>query len=396
MWVSPDWKDLGTPAGDLAAKSKSYSSRKDPATETVSVLAVNAINGSESYNHLPVYTSYMPGLPYRGKLDVQNGILIDFMGFRIPQKLYCSKAYMGQTPAHDLRLRQCSIHEQYKQMKRESGLESTDQGPTVQMQWPVISEEYFEYADVLSAAADFADLTKHIDGKPRDFAVVELGCGYGHWTFAAHRALMQKAPQASYRYLMVDVVSELVPEIKNLASLNGAKMTDDPDSPIHVHVGYVGANGDKKKDKNNMTYDERRKKRQIDDYILKGNLWGLTPSKGNRTIPSVSLKQLLELYNMPCELDIVDVDIQGAEYSLFDRETVALLSARAHRLHIGTHQHQESWNRPIEKRFNAAGWDTQWFFVGPRPQKNIEMTKLGPVQFNDGVLSFVNKNPIRC
>jgi hypothetical protein len=172
-------------------------------------------------------------------------------------------------------------------------------------------------------------------------------------------------------------------------------MTDDPDSPIHFHVGYVGARGDKKKDKNNMTYDERRKKRQIDDYLP---LWGLTPSEGNRTIPYVTLKQLLDLYKMPCELDLVDVDIQGAEYSFFDREAVDLLTARAHRLHIGTHQHQESWNRPIEKKFKDRGWTTQWFYYGPRNRTNdkIETTDFGPVQFNDGVVSMVNQNPTRC
>ena len=78
---------------------------------------------------------------------------------------------------------------------------------------------------------------------------------------------------------------------------------------------------------------------------------------------------------------------------MFNKETVDLLTERAHRLHIGTHQHQESWNRPIEKKFKDRGWTTQWFYYGPRNRTNdkIESTDFGPVQFNDGVVSMVNQ-----
>ena len=104
---------------------------------------------------------------------------------------------------------------------------------------------------------------------------------------------------------------------------------------------------------------------------------------------------------MPCELDLVDVDIQGSEYNLFtDNETLDLLTARAHRLHIGTHNHEEAPNREIEKRFNDRGWITQWFFVGLKKKNKygwfIAQTDFGQVQFADGVLSLANPNPIRC
>jgi hypothetical protein len=75
-----------------------------------------------------------------------------------------------------------------------------DDAPILQTQWPVVSEEYFEYADVLDAVTEYTQLNEKQGGN-RPFAFVEIGAGYGHWTFAAHRALMQKAPEASYRYL---------------------------------------------------------------------------------------------------------------------------------------------------------------------------------------------------
>eukprot|EP00444_Apocalathium_aciculiferum_P060883 CAMPEP_0183594438 /NCGR_PEP_ID=MMETSP0371-20130417/171677_1 /TAXON_ID=268820 /ORGANISM="Peridinium aciculiferum, Strain PAER-2" /LENGTH=109 /DNA_ID=CAMNT_0025806151 /DNA_START=1 /DNA_END=327 /DNA_ORIENTATION=+ len=108
---------------------------------------------------------------------VTDGLMVDFMGMVIPKLLFCNEAYMGQTMAHALRVRQCNIYDKV------AAIQPT---PKIQLRWPVISEEYFEYADVLDAVSAYGE---EVAGKSggRKFVFVEIGAGYGHWTFTAHR-----------------------------------------------------------------------------------------------------------------------------------------------------------------------------------------------------------------
>jgi hypothetical protein len=215
---------------------------------------------------------------------------------------------------------------------------------------------------------------------------------------------MQKAPHASYRYLMVDVVAELAETAKNLSSLNGMTWTDGSDSPVHFHLGMIGTSGQKAKD--SQTAQSWRK-----NYV---DMWGLTTDKmfANKEIPPISFRDLLDVYNMPCEIDMVDVDIQGAEYYLFaDDDTVSILTDRVHYLHIGLHTpnitdpDRQRVDRAIESKFKDRGWKTRLFFssyccdgINHRTKKKIRFsdTAFGPVSFNDGILSLENRNPIRC
>ena len=308
---------------------------------------------------------------------VKEGLLIDFMGFVIMKSLYCNQAYLGQPRAHAIRVRQCQIYEELA--KRE------DSAPIFQTQWPVVSEEYFEYADVLDAVSDYAQV-KRERKRERPFVFVEIGAGYGHWTFTAHRALMQKMPQASFKYLMVDVVDELLPVVQRLAILNGVNMTGSHDPPLQFHAGFIGASMNKREYKSN-------EKASHQGYA---EMWGINQNgggKSNGRSGAISFATLLDTYRMPCELDMVDVDIQGAEYNLFaSNDTIDLLTARARRLHIGLHRapHYSQLHLAIENRFRARGWATKWYFGTITGDRRSVLTSLGPIAFGDGVLSLVN------
>ena len=67
--------------------------------------------------------------------------------------------------------------------------------------------------------------------------------------------------------------------------------------------------------------------------------------------------------------------------------TVELLNARARRVHIGTHGGRDL-NRALDQIFAENGWRQVWNF-----EKGVQTTKWGPVEFGDGILSFVNENP---
>jgi len=243
------------------------------------------------------------------------------------------------------------------------------------LRWPVISEEYFEYADVLDAVSAYVEDVAGKSGGVRKFVFVEIGAGYGHWTFTAHRALLQKVAQAEYKYVMVDVLGDLRGEIMNLARLNGVTSAPGPESPMHFHCGYVGAQG------------KSFEKNQQSDYF---RLWGLQGHKNSTPSAPISIQELLEIYEVPCAIDMVDIDIQTSEYVLFSSPAVIeLLTSRVRRVHIGTHGQNDTLIRDV---FSTHGWTKTWDF----PAQGIE-TKFGPVEFGDGVLSFVNqKEKLSC
>jgi hypothetical protein len=109
--ISPDWLSAS------CVNETSVDSAERP--------AINAIDGKSHELH-PIFKRFNP---YRGRLfDEYN--LVDFLGFTIPRALYCNQAYMHQTEAHALRVRQC-------------GHLVPSASITVQTAWPVISEEYF-------------------------------------------------------------------------------------------------------------------------------------------------------------------------------------------------------------------------------------------------------------
>ena len=95
--------------------------------------------------------------------------------------------------------------------------------------------------------ASVVDYHRQIAGSssstPRPFTFVELGCGYGHWTFAAHKALEQISsaggvpPSAlRHKYLLVDVVPSLKHEVEKIAELNGVRTADrEGGAELHFH-----------------------------------------------------------------------------------------------------------------------------------------------------------------
>ena len=203
--VSPDWKSVE--CRDVTAAEQG--------AENVS----NAMRPSVQAAHLDIFHSFTP---HRG--TISNRTLTDFVGFVAPFLLYCNAAYMKQPVAHAIRTRQCELHHS----------QHMTPAAVVQTAWPVVSEEYFEYADILESVEHYQQSTAGATA-PRSYSFVELGCGYGHWAFAAWAALKQKLGlQAPHKMLLVDVVDSHS-TIAELIALNGA----DPSS-FHFHLGWIG------------------------------------------------------------------------------------------------------------------------------------------------------------
>jgi len=142
----------------------------------------------------------------------------------------------------------------------------------------------------------------HNEKSARPFTFVELGAGYGHWTFAAHKACMSSG--APRRYLMVDVVPSLAKAVEDLQVQNGVEAGISA-----FHVGYISwrdsTNGDGPGQKANG-------KLMIKRY---GDRWGVgsTAKDGEAALKTVTVSALFKLYDIPECIDMVDIDIQGSE-----------------------------------------------------------------------------------
>eukprot|EP00966_Prymnesium_polylepis_P306488 7082316-Prymnesium_polylepis.1 len=93
------------------------------------------------------------------------------MGVHYPHQLYCNHAYTGQNDAlctaYAIRCQQCAFFDRVAQL--------ISARTTVQTAWPVISEDYFEYVDVLAAADEYASLPE-AERRKHPFVFIEGAC----------------------------------------------------------------------------------------------------------------------------------------------------------------------------------------------------------------------------
>jgi hypothetical protein len=122
---------------------------------------------------------------------------------------------------------------------------------------------------------------------------------------------------------------------------------------------------------------------------------------GPIVVPATNFAHIFKEATTPHIVDIVDVDIQGGEESLFDGH-MELLGARVKLVQIGTHGDPSGGaaaaegNR-LEKKlkalFEGAGWEPVFRFHRQSTDcvaQDLRTTPWGPVCFADGSMSFEN------
>ena len=149
-------------------------------------------------------------------------MLTDFLGMTIPRATFCNPSY-ANAENHAIRVRQCER------------LAELPSGARLLTAWPVVAEEYFEYVYVLEAVLQYSreERGTRIAAR-RPFAFVELGAGYGHWTWTAHQALQQLVPATPHQYLLVDTQTSLGPFVREIARNHSVEQ-----SAVHFHSGKV-------------------------------------------------------------------------------------------------------------------------------------------------------------
>lgn len=212
--------------------------------------------------------------------------------------------------------------------------------------YPVADEEYFEWIDLLQAAAAAKD----------QFVMMELGAGWGRWTARGAAAATQLG--VSYRLVAVEAEpTHFEWMVQNLRD-NGVVMENcrllraavtGKDGTVGFHVGDAA-----------------------DSY---GQSIG-----GASEVVAVSLATLLEPLVL---VDLIDMDVQGAELEIL-AAAVSPLQMKVRRVHVETHSKQ--LHREIRDLFERMGWRCHALFEG----NTGDTTPWGRINFQGGVQSWLN------
>jgi FkbM family methyltransferase len=212
--------------------------------------------------------------------------------------------------------------------------------------YPPFDEEYFEWIDLLEAVA-------WAQGR---FTMIELGAGFGRWAARGATA----ARQRGLPYYLVAVEAEPTHfewMIRNLQD-NGVR----PEDCRLVCAAVAGKDG--------------RVGFQVGDAAT---FYGQSIG-GATEVEAVSLATLLGPLD---SVDLVDLDVQGAEFEVL-AAAVELLNRKVKRVHVETHS--ERVHADIERLFRELAWKPHFLYAGNTADK----TPWGRMNFQGGTLSWLN------
>lgn len=247
---------------------------------------------------------------------------------------------------------------------------------------PEINEEYFEWLDILQSVTE-------ADGK---FTILELGAGYGRWAAIGAVAARSKSIKTIYA-IMVEAEPKHVEWAHQHMKNNRFTSTD-----YHIDECAVGAKADKTlfwvcAPAHNGTitpqgwYGQSIVQNNLLGHVAPTQssymgkpLVGLANGWGAIEVNLVPLADILSPHHL---VDIVDMDIQGAEAEVIENG-IDVLNQKVRRLHIGTHTHE------IENRIRAVMTKHNWINIWDFACEGERDTPYGRIVFQDGVQSWLN------
>lgn len=201
------------------------------------------------------------------------------------------------------------------------------------------------------------------------FSVVELGAGYGQWMVTAIRAFKSLCPDGTVRGLALEADGIHFNWLKEHVRRNLEEYTGVKTELIHAAAGKDG-------EVSFPVLDDPAK-----DY---GASYTSSDSQKVVSAPSMSLATVLNRFDSPI-IDLLHVDIQGAEEDLLLTDDVAEPLGRVKFIMVGTHRSEELHNS-ITNKFRSLGFKIllEW------PRNSLLSTEAGEIKTNDGVLIAVN------
>ncbi len=229
--------------------------------------------------------------------------------------------------------------------------------PMLEKLW---KEEYFEWIDLLEA----------IDSARESFTMVELGAGHGRWIVQAGVILRN---QKNIPFHLIGVEAE-----SNHYKMMYQHFIDNGLNP-NEHMLIQAAVNDVEEP---VYFTEGHSKEWWGQAIIptKDTNFGNWPKAIVTEIPGHTISKILEKVKY---VDLMDIDIQGAEAKAI-RSSTSALDSKVRRIHIGTHSHE------IENELYEVFSKLDWICCNNFPCLSTVETNFGPITFNDGVQTWIN------
>jgi FkbM family methyltransferase len=250
----------------------------------------------------------------------------------------------------------------------ESGWVNTD--------YPHFDEEYFEWVDVLEAAAAAAET----------FTMIELGAGWGRWLCNAAGAIRQhdrlplhlvgvEAEPTHFRWMLQHFRDNDV-DATSLTLIQAAVAGDE--CRVRFHVGDPSAWYGQAIELNEPTPDRRFLRLRRLKALLERQ-----PARDERTIVDVRAVTLPTILHGLRDVDLIDLDVQGVEADVLE-SAGDVLSRSVRRIHVGTHSTENE--ERLRALFGRLGWEKlNDYACGTEAE-----TAWGVISFQDGVQTWQN------
>jgi FkbM family methyltransferase len=220
---------------------------------------------------------------------------------------------------------------------------------------PPVDEEYFEFIDVLQTVAAASS----------QFTMIELGAGYGRWLVRAACA-MRRGKRLPVRLVGV----EAEPEHFRWLGLHLADNGLRPQDHQLIEAAVAAEDGE-------VCFHTGKPAEWYGQSVVPAQN-GHNPDV--KRVPAISLRTLLAGLE---QVDLLDIDVQGAEFEVLNA-AAGELDTQVKRLHVGTHNHE------VEAGIRDLFTDLGWLCLNDYPCSSKTMTPFGQVQFQDGVQTWLN------
>lgn len=241
---------------------------------------------------------------------------------------------------------------------------------------PGVNEEYFEWIAVMEAATEARG----------SFTMIELGAGWGRW-LAIGAVAAKQISGIPIRLVGVEPEPQHYKWMEQHLSDNGINRDEREliraavaavDGYVWFHVGasahWYGQSIAERPVPSRGRVRVTRLGQGLRRWLARDD------EPAQQIVPAVSLLALLRPHE---RVDLIDLDIQGAEADVIE-PAAGSVDSKVRRVHIGTHSGEaEARLRTV---FGRLGWECIHDF----PAGGASETPWGPIQFEDGVQTWLN------
>lgn len=248
----------------------------------------------------------------------------------------------------------------------------------------ILNEDYLEWIDIVEAVAEAKDR----------FVMFELGAGFGRWCVNAMIALKFLNP-LPYQFVAVEADPSHFKFLNDYFNAFGLNLEDHQliEAAVDTQKGHAIFNlGDPNQwsgDPNlwygqNLQANTELNTQGFIKHAIKRILSKLaSPTKikaSTHIVDTITLNSILEDYD---KIDLIDLDIQGAEFNVLNA-SIEMLNKKVKRIHVGTHG--KEIEKALEDLFNEHGWENKQLYSC----FSTCDTPYGRIYFNDGVQTWIN------